>query len=102
MKDRDILLIKGKEKNRNKWKIGKVTKLIKGNDEVVRGVKLQSWKTIIERPIQLIYPLELKCRKRKGDMRLDASAKEFKPRRQAAIDAEAKNKELFERENVDE
>ena len=31
----DIVLIKGEKKNRNKWKIGKVTKLIKGNDEVV-------------------------------------------------------------------
>ena len=35
-------------------------------------------------------------------MSLDPSAKEFKPRRQAAINAEAKNKELFERESIDE
>ena len=98
----DIVLVKGEEKNRNKWKIGKVTKLIKGNDEVVRGVKLQSGKTIIERPIQLIYPLELQCDERKDEMSLDPSAKEFKPRRQAAINAEAKNKELFERESIDE
>lgn len=98
----DIVLIKGEEKNSNNWKIGKVTKLIKGNDEVVRGVKLQSGKTIIERPIQLIYPLELQCDERKDEMSLDASAKEFKPRRQVAINAEAKNKELFERESIDE
>ena len=64
---------------------------------------LQSGKTIKERRIQLIYyPLELQCDERKDEMKLDASAKEFKPRRQAAIDAEAKNKELFERESMDE
>ena len=58
--------LKGEEKNRNKWKIGKVTKLIKGNDGVVRGAKLQSGKDTIERPIQLIYPLELQCDERKS------------------------------------
>ena len=31
----DIVLIKGDEKNRNKWKIGKVTRLIHGKDKVV-------------------------------------------------------------------
>lgn len=31
----DILLIKGDEKNRRKWKLGKVTKLIRGKDQVM-------------------------------------------------------------------
>ena len=35
----DIVLTKGDEKNGNKCKIGKVTKLIFGKDKVVRGVK---------------------------------------------------------------
>ena len=55
------MLIKGKEKNRNKWKMGKVTKLIREKDNVIRGVKLHCAKSTIERPIQLIYPLELEC-----------------------------------------
>ena len=101
-KEGDIVLIKGEEKNRNKWKIGKVTKLIRGKDKVVRGVKLQCDKAILERPIQLIYPLELKCDARKCETKLNTTAREFKPRRQAAIMAEAKNKELLELEEMDE
>ena len=90
------MLIKGDEKNRNKWKMGKVTELIRGKDNVVRGVKLQCAKSTIERPIQLIYPLELECDVGKCETKLNTNAKEFKPRRQAAVRAEAKNKELFE------
>ncbi len=101
-KEGDIVLIKGEEKNRNKWKIGKVTKLIRGKDKVVRGVKLQCDKATLERPIQLIYPLELKCDARKCETKLNTTAREFKPRRQAAIMAEAKNKELLELEEMDE
>lgn len=98
----NIVLIKGDEKNRNKWKIGKVTKLICGKDKVVRGAKLQSGKATLERPVQLIYLLELKCDVRKCKTKLNTNAKEFKPKRRAAVVAEAKNKELFELEEVDE
>ena len=98
----DIVLIKGDEKNRNKWKMGKVTKLIRGKDNVVRGVKLQCAKSTTERPIQLIYPLELECDVGKCETKLNTNAKEFKPRRQAAVRAEAKNKELFELDENDE
>jgi hypothetical protein len=95
-------LIKGKEKNRNKWKLGKVTRLIRGKDKVVRGAKLQCDKATIERPIQLIYPLELECDVTECETKLKPTAQEFKPRHQAAIGAEAKNKELLEREEMDE
>ena len=98
----DIVLIKGDEKNRNKWEIGKLTKLICGKDKVVRGVKLQSGKVTLERPVQLIYPLELKCDVRKCETKLNTNAEEFKPKRRAAVVAEAKSKELFELEEVDE
>ncbi len=77
-KEGDIVLIKGEEKNRNKWKIGKVTKLIRGKDKVVRGVQCDKAK--IERPIQLIYPLELKCDARKCETKLNTTAREFKQR----------------------
>ena len=36
----DVLLIKGEEKNRGKWKIGIVDGLITGRDGEIRGVKL--------------------------------------------------------------
>ena len=40
----DVVLIKGDEKNRGKWKIGVVTKLIPGRDGVVRAVELRAGK----------------------------------------------------------
>lgn len=93
-----LVLIKGEEKNRNKWKIGKVVRLIRGRDQVVRGVQLQTGKGTIERPIQLIYPaLELQCDVNQHKQ-LDSGAKEFKPRRQAAAVAETVNEVLMEYE----
>ncbi|XP_046841041.1 uncharacterized protein LOC124435136 [Xenia sp. Carnegie-2017] len=97
-KEGDIVLIKGDEKNRNMWKIGKVTMLIRGRDGVVRGVKLQCGKISLERPIQLIYPLELQCDVSNHQKKLRVNAEEFRPRRQAAVDAEAINQELMEQE----
>ncbi|XP_046841867.1 uncharacterized protein LOC124435981 [Xenia sp. Carnegie-2017] len=88
-KEGDIFLIKGDEKNRNMWKIGKLTMLIRGRDGVVRGVKFQCGKISLERPIQLIYPLELQCDVSNHQKKLRVNAKEFRPRPQAAELAEA-------------
>ena len=57
----DVVLIKGEEKNKGKWSIGIVEELHKGKDDVIRGVKLQTPKFHIERPIQHLYSLELHC-----------------------------------------
>jgi hypothetical protein len=56
----DILLIVGDEKNRGEWKKGRVLRLVKGKDGVVRGVVLCHNGRRIERPLQLVCPLELK------------------------------------------
>ena len=90
----DIILIKVDEKNRNMWKMGKITKLIRGRDTLVRGVKLQCGKQSLERPIQLVYPSGLKCSVKENRKKLVARAKLFRPKRQAAAVAEATNKEL--------
>ena len=57
----DVVLIKGEERNRGRWKIGIVDQLIKGRDGVVHGVRLRAGKSYLERPIQHLYPLELSC-----------------------------------------
>ena len=88
------MLIKGDEKNRSQWKMGKVTRLIRGKDEVVR-VQLQTAKGRLERPIQLIYLLELQCDVSQAKQ-LDAQATEFRPQRQAAVVTEAVNKAILE------
>ena len=54
-----MMPIKGKEGNGGKWKIGVVERLIQGLDGVIRRVQLKAGKTLIERPLQLLYPLEL-------------------------------------------
>ena len=57
----DVVLIKGEERNRGKWKIGIVEQLIQGRDGVVRGARLRVGTSYLERPLQLLYPLELTC-----------------------------------------
>ena len=59
--------------------------LIKGKDGVVRGVKLCAGKRTMERPIQHIYPLELRTETK----RLNPKAEEFRPKN---IDAKPKRK----------
>ena len=58
-----IVVIKSEKKNRAQWKLGVVEDLITGRDGVIRGAKLKSGKSHLERPIQHLYPLELSCEK---------------------------------------
>ena len=47
----EMMLVVGEEKNRAEWKRGKVVELIKGKDNVVRGVKILTKGHTIERPL---------------------------------------------------
>ena len=38
----DVVIVQDKNKNRNHWKLGTVTRLIKGRDEIVRGATLRT------------------------------------------------------------
>ena len=80
----DIVLIKGEDKNRNRWKMGRVTRLIHGRDQVVRGVQLKTPTGTVERPIQLVYPMERQCDIAKPEVKnqLDAQAPDFRPNNQ--------------------
>ena len=79
----DVVVIRGDDRNRNKWKLGVVDEMIKGKDDVVRAVRLRAGKSFLQRPIQHLYPLELSC-DLKAKNQLDVQAKEFKPKRMAA------------------
>ena len=57
---REVVLFVGDEKNRGEWKKGKVSRLIQGKDGVVRGVILLLKGHTIERPLQLVCPLEIR------------------------------------------
>ena len=56
----EIVLVVGDEKNRGHWKKGKVIQHIQGKDGVVRGVSLLHKGHHIDRPLNLLCPLEIK------------------------------------------
>ena len=56
----EVVPVIGDEKNRGEWKKEKVPHLIKGKDGVVRGVILLHKGHTIERPLQLVCPLEIR------------------------------------------
>ena len=57
----DVVVIKGDERNEEKWKIGIIEQLQPVRDEIVRAVRVQRRKNQIERAIQHSYPAELQC-----------------------------------------
>ena len=99
----DVVIIKSDEKNRAQWKLGVVEDLITGRDGVVRGAKLRTPKSVMERPVQFLYPLELTC-----DMAVEAAppalnptVPAFRPRRTAAVAARARIQELAQMNDED-
>ena len=56
----EVVLVVGDEKNRGEWKKRKVSRLIQGKDGVVRDVILLHKGHFIERPLQLVCPLEIR------------------------------------------
>ena len=48
----DVILIKGDEQNRGKWKIGIIDSFIVGRDGVIRGARLRAGKSYLECPVQ--------------------------------------------------
>ena len=95
-----VVLVKGDERNRGEWNIGIVEQLIRGHDGVMRGARLKSKKTRIERAVELLYPLELEC-KVKEAKELNPQAIEFKPKRRAAERARETVAETFRYEERD-
>ena len=57
----EIVLIVGDENKRGEWKKGNVVRVIEGRDGVVRGVTLLHKEHTIERPLQLVCPLEIRA-----------------------------------------
>ena len=87
----DVVMIKGEEKNRAKWKIENI---FMGKHNTIRSVKIRTGKSLIERTIQLPYPVELHCHSNttisntQDDKASNVNAEEFRPQRSAAAIAE--------------
>lgn len=91
----EIVLIKGEEKDRGQWKIGVIQKLVKGRDGVIRGAKLKTVNGVRERPLQLLYPMELHVSRntdKKVMKELNPEAEEFQPRKERAAKTKAKER----------
>jgi hypothetical protein len=88
------VIIKSDERNRGKWKLGVVETVIVGIDNVIRGAKVRTGKSVVERAVQHLFPLELSCdntevTEQATPAKLNVKAPEFQPRpkRQAAFEA---------------
>ena len=101
-------MIKDESKNRSHWKIGKVSQLYTGKDEVVRAVQMQVGTTFLVPPIQLLYPLELhwdvqaRGVKEWEETKLNTNSKEFWPRRNAAAVVDARIQDINATDDDDE
>ena len=61
----DIVIVLDGNQKRNKWRLGKIEKLIAGKNRIIRGAEVkvaeQNKKPIaIMRPLQKLFPLEMK------------------------------------------
>ena len=72
---------------------------IAGRDGVVRGAKLWVGRSHVERPVQLLYQLELSCdedNNRETAVTLNPEEAVFRPKRDAAAAAEPRVKDIFQ------
>ena len=99
----EIVLIVGEQKNRGVWMKGKVLRYIRGRDHVVRGAVLLHKGHEIERPLQLLCPLEIRSFEaeeeqiRREEEVPDKGAEEnIRPRRDAAKNSQLKTQLLLQ------
>ena len=55
----DVMMIHKKHIARCEWPLGKVEKLVNSEDGEIRGAQLKTAEGILNRPINLLYPLEM-------------------------------------------
>ena len=85
----DVVLIQSEERNRGKWSIGIIVKLIRGRDGVVFEARLRAEQSYLEREIQHLCPMELSCDVRETPpnqpVQFNPRAGDFTPRRAAVV-----------------
>ena len=63
MVEGDVVIVEEEGAKRNKWKLGKIEQVVRGDDDVIRGaIVLTSKKGVkgkVSRPLQKLYPLEI-------------------------------------------
>ena len=100
----EIVLVAGEQKNRGIWMKGKVLRHIKGRNGVVRGAVLLHKGHEIERPLELLCPLEIRSAEA-GERVTDArekfqqeekTDKVSRPKRVAAKNSQLKTQLILE------
>ena len=105
----DVVTVFEEGKKRGEWKIAVVESLIKGTDNVVRGanvrVIVKGRPMRISRPVQKLYPLEVKCAIQGNGQIGQTGNRKFErdhttplrrnPSRSAALDARWKSKHML-------
>ena len=84
-KEGEIVIVGEDTRNRNCWKPAKVIVFLTSRDGKIRGVKLQTAKGEMERPVQALYSLEVCATPgNHGPSQLNPEAEDFRPKRKAA------------------
>ena len=95
----EVVLIVGDEKNRGLWMKGRVLKHVTGKDGVIRGAIVLHKGNRLERPLQLLCPLEIKSELvERNPVGNTEQTKPTRRRREAAEDAQMKTKLILEDE----
>ena len=86
VKFREVVVMKGEERNRVQWNIGIITDVYPGKDGKVRAVKPKAGRCYFERVVQLPYPLEISCdiTPSTEEPTMNVNAEEFRPKRKAS------------------
>ena len=118
----DVVIVHEEDQPRGKWHIGKVETLVTGSDGHVRGavvrVKTKAGRlTRLRRPVQRLYPLEVRCRNKEPETTISPRRAEpdpavssvrpeqhpelrrDRPKRVAAIEADRRRKTWIENLN---
>ena len=104
----DVVTVFEENVKRGKWKMAVVENLIRGRDNVVRGanerVIVKGKPARISRPVQQLYPLEVKCSiqdngpvdRMGGRLEQDRELLRRNPSRSAAIDSRWKTRQMLD------
>ena len=78
-----------------------IKEIYPGKDGTIRGVKLKTANGFIERPVQLLYPLERECDNQPTteQPQLNPEAVQFRPKRDAGAAAALRMRQVQEKEN---
>ena len=54
-------MVKGEDKQRGTWKIGRIDELFVEEDGVIKVLRIKTTKRFLEEPVQLLCVMELHC-----------------------------------------